>query len=75
MDLLDNSTEYVMLKDYQLFTNSQKKKLKTYTLCSQLSWDNTVTQTKVMSIKELKTMPQEHRCKRTSKINIICKST
>lgn len=26
MGLLDNSTEYVMLKDYQLFTNSQKKK-------------------------------------------------
>lgn len=74
MGLLDNSTEYVMLKHYQLFTNSQRN-LKTYTQCSQLSWENTVTQTKVMSIKELKTMPQEHGCKRTSKIDIICKST
>lgn len=37
-----------MLKDYQLFTNLQRK-LKTYTQCSQLFWDNTITQTKVMT--------------------------
>jgi hypothetical protein len=56
-------TEYVMPKDYQLFTNSQRM-LKAHNRCSKYSWDNSHTQSKAMRIRdELKTMFQEHRYK------------